>query len=339
MFPKPFTSPKKRLFMQFTRRHTLKFAGISCAATALAGALKAEGGRPAANAATTLPFAVTTPMHIGQAALRVRDLDPMIDYYRSVLGMNEVGRTARGVTLGVGSVPLLDLVHKPAADFESPTSAGLFHIAYLMPSRKDLARWLVHAALRQVPLSGFADHNVSEAIYLNDPEGNGIEVYSDRPRDSWVWSGSVVKMGTEPLDVDDLVALTDTRKSDYEAAPTGMRIGHIHLRVGEIAAARAFYEEAIGLQPTQDARTDASFLSSGGYHHHLAVNTWNSLGAKGRNTTETGLDWFSLTIKNPADLEVQKTRLRAAGYVLVEMENKVVEAMDPWGTRLRLVPA
>ncbi|MCA1866805.1 VOC family protein [Agrobacterium genomosp. 3] len=324
--------------MQFTRRHTLKFAGISCAATALAGALKAEGGTPAANAATTLPFAVTTPMHIGQAALRVRDLDPMIDYYRSVLGMNEVGRTARGVTLGVGSVPLLDLVHKPAADFESPTSAGLFHIAYLMPSRKDLARWLVHAALRQVPLSGFADHNVSEAVYLNDPEGNGIEVYSDRPKDAWVWSGRVVKMGTEPLDVDNLVALTDTKTDHYEVAPAGMRIGHIHLRVGEIAAARGFYEQAVGLQPTQDARSDASFLSSGGYHHHLAVNSWNSRGAKERNAMETGLDWFSITVRNPDDLEAQKARLRAAGYVLVEMENDMVEAIDPWGTRLRLVP-
>ncbi|WP_312358278.1 VOC family protein [Agrobacterium sp.] len=324
--------------MQFTRRHTLKFAGISCAATALAGALKAEGGTPAANAATSLPFAVTTPMHIGQAALRVRDLDPMIDYYRSVLGMNEVGRTARGVTLGVGSVPLLDLVHKPAADFESPTSAGLFHIAYLMPSRKDLARWLVHAALRQVPLSGFADHNVSEAVYLNDPEGNGIEVYSDRPKEAWVWSGRVVKMGTEPLDVDNLVALTDTKTDHYEVAPAGMRIGHIHLRVGEIAAARGFYEQAVGLQPTQDARSDASFLSSGGYHHHLAVNSWNSRGAKERNAMETGLDWFSITVRNPDDLEAQKTRLRAAGYVLVEMENDMVEAIDPWGTRLRLVP-
>lgn len=324
--------------MQFTRRHTLKFAGISCAATALAGALKAEGGTPAANAATSLPFAVTTPMHIGQAALRVRDLDPMIDYYRSVLGMNEVGRTARGVTLGVGSVPLLDLVHKPAADFESPTSAGLFHIAYLMPSRKDLARWLVHAALRQVPLSGFADHNVSEAVYLNDPEGNGIEVYSDRPKEAWVWSGRVVKMGTEPLDVDNLVALTDTKTDHYEVAPAGMRIGHIHLRVGEIAAARGFYEQAVGLQPTQDARSDASFLSSGGYHHHLAVNSWNSRGAKERNAMETGLDWFSITVRNPDDLEAQKARLRAAGYVLVEMENDMVEAIDPWGTRLRLVP-
>ena len=196
----------------------------------------------------------------------------------------------------------------------------------------------MHAALKQVPLTGFADHNVSEAIYLNDPEGNGIEVYSDRPKDTWVWSGSVVKMGTEQLDIDDLVKLTDTKRSDYETAPAGMRIGHVHLRVGEIATARAFYEEAIGLRPTQDARSDASFLSSGGYHHHLAVNTWNSRGAKERNAMETGLDWFSLTIRNPADLEAQKTRLRAAGYVLVEMENNVVEAIDPWGTRLRLVP-
>jgi catechol 2,3-dioxygenase len=145
-------------------------------------------------------------------------------------------------------------------------------------------------------------------------------------------------MGTEPLDVDDLVTLTDTRKSNYEAAPAGMRIGHIHLRVGEIATARAFYESAVGLRPTQDARSDASFLSSGGYHHHLAVNSWSSRGAKERNAMETGLDWFSLTVRDAADLEAQKTRLRAAGYVLVEMESNVVEAIDPWGTRLRLVP-
>ncbi|UXS00463.1 VOC family protein [Agrobacterium tumefaciens] len=325
--------------MLLTRRHTLKLAGISCAASALANAVHAEGGAVPPPATNALPFALTTPMHVGEAALKVRDIDAMQAFYQSVLGLREIEQTARGLTLGVNGTPLLHLVHKPAADFESPTSAGLFHIAYLMPTRKDLARWLVHAATTQVPLTGFADHNVSEAIYLNDPEGNGIEVYSDRPREQWIWTDEVVKMGTEQLDIDDLVSLTNIRKDDYEIAPEALRIGHIHLKVGEIAAARAFYEEAVGLQSTRAERSDASFLSSGRYHHHLAVNIWNSKGAKERNTAETGLDWFSLSVRNAADLEAQKERLRKAGYVLVEMESGAVEAIDPWGTRLRLMPA
>lgn len=325
--------------MLLTRRHTLKLAGISCAASALAGAVRAEGGAVAAPAATNPPFALTTPMHVGEAALKVRDIDAMKAYYQSVLGLREIAQTARGVTLGTNGVPLLHLVHKPAADFEGPNSAGLFHIAYLMPTRKDLARWLVHAAATQVPLTGFADHNVSEAIYLNDPEGNGIEVYSDRPSDEWIWTGDVVKMGTEQLDIDDLVSLTNIRKDDYEIAPEALRIGHVHLKVGKIDTARAFYQQALGLQSTRGERKDASFLSSGRYHHHLAVNTWNSEGAGERNAAETGLDWFSLTVRNPDDILAQKERLREGGYVLVEMEDGAIEAIDPWGTRLRLIPA
>lgn len=323
--------------MQFTRRHTLKFAGISCAATALAGALRAEGAPPAASAGIALPFALTTPMHVSQAALRVRDLDQMIDYYRSVLGLNEVARNARGVTLGAGTVPLLDLVHKPTADYESPTSAGLFHIAYLMPTRKDLARWLVHAALRQVPLTGFADHNVSEAVYLNDPEGNGIEVYSDRPKDTWVWSGSVVKMGTEPLDVDDLVTLTDTKRAITrphlpECASGIFTFGSARLPPHALLRGSRWSQTDAGC-PFGCLLPVIGWISPPSGRQHM-----EQPGAKERNATETGLDWFSLAIKNPTDLEAQKTRLRAAGYVLVEMENKVVEAIDPWGTRLRLVP-
>ena len=130
---------------------------------------------------------------------------------------------------------------RPDAANESRNAAGLYHTAFLMPTRKDLARWLVHAAINRVPLSGFADHRVSESVYLDDPEGNGIEVYADRDPSLWQWSGDTVTMGTDQLDIDDLVSLTDTSVSDYAGAPEGLRIGHMHLRVGDLAKAEGFY--------------------------------------------------------------------------------------------------
>jgi catechol 2,3-dioxygenase len=322
--------------MPLTRRHLLKLAGITSATAALAGAVRAEGG--ATTTAAALPYGLTTPMHIGQTALKVRDLAAMTAYYRGMLGLVEIRRDAGGVVLGAGGKPLLHLIHKPDAEIESPNTAGLFHVAYLMPSRADLARWLVHAAAIRVPVSGFADHSVSEAIYLTDPEGNGVEVYSDRPRESWQWNGEVVTMGTRELDIDDIVALTDTGRDSYTTAPDGLRIGHMHLKVGAIAAARDFYGAQLGLASTRGERPDAAFLSSGRYHHHVAANIWNSQGAGPRDAATTGLDWFSLVIADDAILAAQKTRLEAAGLTLRAIDGGV-EATDPWGTAVRLLRA
>lgn len=283
-----------------------------------------------------LPFALTTPMHVDQAALRVRDLSAMTAYYTKVLGLKEIARENGKVVLGAGNAPLLTLEHVPSAEYESQTAAGLFHIAYLMPTRKDLARWLVHAAMNQVQFTGFADHNVSEAIYLNDPEGNGIEVYSDRPKESWLWLGNTVTMGTEQLDVDNLVSLTDTRRDDYIVAPSALRIGHMHLRVGDVAEGRKFYESAVGMQSTLRERDNAAFLSSGRYHHHVALNTWNSRGAGKRDISQTGLDWFSLTVSDKDELKRQQERLTAGGFAISSI-NGGLEAVDPWGTKLRLM--
>jgi catechol 2,3-dioxygenase len=313
----------------------LKLAGLSSAAAALAGAVRAEGGATS-QATPALPFALTTPMHIDQVALKVRDMEAMKAYYSSVLGLAELERSADRVILGAGKTPLLTLIHTPSAQYESQSAAGLYHVAYLMPTRKDLARWLVHVAMARVPLTGFADHSVSEAIYLNDPEGNGIEVYSDRPTDKWKWDGDLVTMGTNQLDVDNLVALTDTTRDDYSVAPEGLRIGHMHLRVGDIAEARGFYETAIGLQSTRGTREDAAFLSSGHYHHHVGMNVWNSKGAAKRDPAETGLDWFSMTVNDKTALADQEKRLRDGGYV-VTATAEGLEAVDPWGTKLRLL--
>lgn len=327
--------------MPVTRRHILALAGVTTAAAALPAALAAEGMTEATPVqAAALPFALTTPIHCGEVALRVRHLDNMVAYYREVLGFTELSRTKEGVTLGVADTPLLHLIAAPDARIEPVTSAGLFHVAYLMPNRAELARWLVHIAMKRVPVSGFADHNVSEAVYLMDPEGNGIEVYSDRPRENWQWNDGVVTMGTEPLDVDGILALADTTKDTFKAAPALLRIGHMHLKVGDLQKGDAFYVAAAGLVHTRKGREDAAFLSSGGYHHHVAMNMWNSKGAGARESGQTGLAWFSLAVTDNETLEAQRRRFEAAGFaVRTVADGKGFEVTDPWGTGLRLVQA
>lgn len=329
--------------MPVTRRHILTLAGVTTAAAALPGALAAEGigaDTKTTVPASTLPFALTTPIHCGEVALRVRHLDNMVAYYREVLGLSELSRTNEGATLGVAGTPLLHLMAAPDAKIEPVTSAGLFHVAYLMPDRAELARWLVHIAMKRVPVSGFADHNVSEAIYLMDPEGNGIEVYSDRPRENWQWNDGVVTMGTEPLNVDGILALADTKKDTFKAAPDLMRIGHMHLKVGDLQKGDAFYVAAAGLVHTRKGREDAAFLSSGGYHHHVAMNMWHSKGAGARESGQTGLAWFSLEVTDNETLETQRHRFEAAGFAPRKIaDGKGFEVTDPWGTGLRLVMA
>src|SRR5205085_7567404 len=150
-------------------------------------------------------------------------------YYREVIGLTVMERSASTAKLGTAGIALLVLEARPEAVIEPRDAAGLYHTAFLMPTRKDLARWLVHAASHRVPLSGFADHLVSESVYLDDPEGNGIEVYADRDPTLWKWSDGSVAMATDQLDIDNLVSLTNTKVSDYAHSPAGLRIGHVHL--------------------------------------------------------------------------------------------------------------
>ena len=317
--------------LDMTRRTLLHLAGASSLAAAAAAAARAEeggsGGGPT--------FANRTPMRIGMVTIRVRKLDVVADYYRDVLGLAVMERSATGAVLGAGGVKLLALEARPDAANEARNAAGLYHTAFLMPTRKDLARWLVNAAIHRVPLSGFADHRVSESVYLDDPEGNGIEVYADRDPSLWQWSEGTVTMGTDQLDIDNLVSLTNTNVSDYAKAPDGLRIGHMHLRVGDLAKADGFYRGTLGFDPTR-ARSGAAFLSSGRYHHHLGLNVWQSAGAGRRDDAATGLAWFSLEIEKPDLFAAKEERLRQAGVQVASVAGGL-EAADPWGTRVRLV--
>jgi catechol 2,3-dioxygenase len=278
-------------------------------------------------------FASRTPLHIGAVALTVRDLDRVSAFYRDAIGLAVLDRSDAGATLGAGGVPLVALEHRPTALPDDNRTAGLYHTAFLMPTRGDLARWILHVARNKVALTGASDHAVSEAFYLDDPEGNGVEVYCDRPAESWEWTGDALKITTDPLDVDDILRDV-TPTASYPGAPDGLRIGHVHLRVGDVARAETFYRDALGLAVTR-RRHGATFLSSGRYHHHIAGNVWHSAGAGRRDEDRAGLAWLALEAADADAFAAAKARLAQAGAALAAT-GAAIEATDPWGTRLRI---
>ena len=180
-----------------------------------------------------------------------------------------------------------------------------------MPTRADHARWILHIARNRVPISGASDHGVSEAFYLDDPEGNGIEVYNDRPRERWQREGDMIVMPTKQLDVEAILREVDPATATYPSAPEGLRIGHVHLRVGDVMAAEQFYRGAVGLDLTR-RRGGATFMSSGGYHHHVGANVWHSQGAGPRDPDRAGLAWFSVETADAATLNAVGDRLKSA---------------------------
>lgn len=289
----------------------------------------------AAAPSATPTFASRTPLHVGAVGLVARDLDRLTAFYRDLLGLTVFERTARLARLGAGETMLLHIEHRATAKPDDPAGAGLYHTAFLMPTRADLARWILHVAHRRVPITGASDHGVSEAIYLDDPEGNGIEVYSDRPREQWQREGRQILQRTDPLDIEAIIREVDPATATFTAAPAGLRIGHVHLRVGDIASAERFYCGALGLDVTR-RRTGATFLSSGGYHHHVGANVWHSRGAGRRDDDSAGLAWFSLEAADAAAFDSALAGLRAADAPLTASGNGI-ETLDPWGTRLRLV--
>ncbi|MDO5632763.1 MAG: VOC family protein [Paracoccus sp. (in: a-proteobacteria)] len=251
------------------------------------------------------------PVSVSHVALTVRDLPRTGDFYRRVLGLNDLTSDGDSLTLGQGDTRLLELRRDPDAR-PQPRGAGLFHTAFLLPHRDDLGRWLRHAVALDLRLDGASDHLVSEAVYLRDPEGNGIEIYADRPRSSWKTDGVRVQMDTVALDVPGLMRAP----GDWTAAPDGTVIGHVHLQVGDIPQAEAFYAGELGFDLTSQIN-GASFYATGGYHHHLATNIWNSRGAGPRGADTAGL--AELVLSADADSIARLGRR---------------EWHDPWGNRV-----
>lgn len=267
------------------------------------------------------------PYHIGAVSLRVRDVARLTTFYRDAIGLKELSLRPDKAVLGIDGEPLVML----EAGAQPPSSkAGLFHIAILLPSRHDLANWLAHAAQSGVRLEGASDHLVSEAIYLSDPEGNGIEIYRDRSRPEWPRRDGAVAMATERLDLDALLSEADGKP--YPGMPSGTRMGHIHLRVGDTAQAEAFYRDALGFD-LMVKYPGASFLASGGYHHHIGANIWQSRGAARRQDGEAGLASFELVARDDEAFAAMRQRFLAAGG---SNDGETAMVADAWNNRLVL---
>jgi catechol 2,3-dioxygenase len=261
------------------------------------------------------------PLRIAAVKLKVRDLDAVSDFYQRILGLAPLAKQGGSVTLGTNATPLLQLDGDPALAPRDPRQAGLFHTAFLLPSRTDLGRWLAHVVESRVPLQGASDHIVSEAIYLADPEGNGIEVYADSPVSRWYDANGDIHMATQPLDTQDL--LNGAEGTAWAGFPQDGIIGHVHLQVGDTAEAERFYCDVLGFE-VASRYPGASFFGSGGYHHQLAGNIWNSRGAGRRDLSMAGLAEIILRVA-PSGRDA-----------LLQRTGGNERLTDPWGTAITL---
>jgi catechol 2,3-dioxygenase len=274
---------------------------------------------------------------MGAVRLTVGDLEAARDFYRDAIGLTELepeNGIARLGANGDSAQPIVELVGDPDASPRPRGTSGLFHLAILVPSRADLARALQRVAEAGWRLSGASDHLVSEALYLSDPEGNGIELYRDRPREEWPVRDGVLQMDTLPLDLDGV--LGELRRGDVEAAmPAGTRIGHVHLNVGDLTAAEAFYSGALGFDVTVRGYPGALFVSAGGYHHHVGLNTWAGEGAPPSPAGSRGLRQYEIRLPGSEQLAAEEDRLREAGFEPVRDHDRVRVA-DPSGNEVVL---
>jgi catechol 2,3-dioxygenase len=271
---------------------------------------------------------------MGAVRLTVADLEGVRDFYRDAIGLSVLEPGDGIVRLGTDAEALVELVGDPDAPPRPQGTSGLFHLAIVVPSRADLARALQRVAEAGWRLTGASEHLVSEALYLNDPEGNGIELYRDRPRDEWPVRDGQLQMDTLPLDLEGV--LGELRREDAGAGmPAGTRIGHVHLNIGDLNPAEAFYSGALGFDVTVRGYPGALFVSAGGYHHHVGLNTWAGEGAPPPPEGSRGLRQFEIRLPGADQLTAEEDRLREAGFKPVREDDRV-RVTDPSGNEVVL---
>jgi catechol 2,3-dioxygenase len=283
-------------------------------------------------ATATASIPATTRM--GAVHLTVGDLDRSLDYYGRDIGLDVLAREEGRASLGAGGAELLGLVEEPDAR-PAAGHTGLYHFALRVPERSDLARWLAHAARERVPLVGMSDHFVSEALYLADPDGHGIEIYHDRPRD--VWEGKVgSRLTTDPLDVGSLLGeLDDPSTAPFDALPAGTDMGHVHLQVADIPEAVAFYRDVLGFALQAELLGSAAFFGAGGYHHHVGANIWHSRGASPAPAGTAALRRATIVLPDAEARDTVAARVAESGQEPEAGEDGVL-IHDPSGNKLLL---
>ena len=280
---------------------------------------------------TRPPASLPPETRMGEVHLAVADVDRALALYRDVLGFRVLRAEGDDLLLGADA-PVLRLSPAASARPRPAGTTGLYHAAYLLPDRASLGRLIRRLVELQYPVEGASDHLVSEALYLSDPEGNGIEVYADRPRDAWRWGPDRrLHMSTQPMDVRGVLAAGG--ETPWGGMPEGTTLGHVHLHVGDVAATEAFYRDAVGFDLTTRYGDQATFLSAGGYHHHLAGNTWAGRGARPPPPDALGLRSYTVRLPDAEALDALEERVPGA-----RRDGDVLVARDPAGNVVRFAP-
>ncbi|HEY7339350.1 MAG TPA: VOC family protein [Ktedonobacterales bacterium] len=281
--------------------------------------------------------AIDPGTQVGFVALTVADLERSLKFYTDIFGFALLDRKAGEATLGTPSAPLLLLREEAGArpwPHDQYAYTGLYHFAVLAPTRRDLGRWLRHWLELGLPLPGQGDHLVSEALYISDPDGNGIEIYRDRPRSEWNWDDGQVRMAADPVDIRGVLSEAEKDDEPWAGFPEGTRVGHIHLQIGDVPQAKVFYHDVLGFD-IMATMPSALFVSAGGYHHHIGMNTWHSRNAPPAPAGTAGLRFFTLEISSEEARAAIVSRLDAAGIPSAQTPDTVI-VQDPWQNTLVL---
>jgi catechol 2,3-dioxygenase len=275
--------------------------------------------------------------HLGRVQLRVADLTRALDFYTGRLGLQLLRSEGRTSVLGPegSGRELIVLEEKPGISRRPmrPRTAGLYHVALLLPSRRDLGRTLIALSESGYPLRGTSDHAVSESLYLDDPDGNGLEIYADRPREEWPVVGGIIQMTVEPMDVAGVLAAGQENPQPWTGLPGGTVVGHIHLTVSTMERALAFYHEVIGFDLMMRIPS-LTAVSAGGYHHHLNLNTWAGEGAPPDSEAVAGLDWWELRVPEGELRQALVDRVGRAGRLTTT--SPMPTAKDPDDNLIRI---
>jgi catechol 2,3-dioxygenase len=287
---------------------------------------------------TAVGSSINRATSLGAVALNVADIARSRAFYERAIGLVGTGRDDGTVALGApGGPALVELRGDSSAPALDPRATGLFHLAILLPSRRDLALALCRLASARWRLDGASDHLVSEALYLSDPDGNGIEIYRDRPRDEWRYPDGQLQMATIALDLDGVLSeLAGEDPQGQPTAPAGTTIGHVHLQVADLASVEDFYSGVLGFDVVVRGYPGALFVSAGGYHHHIGLNTWHSAGASPPAPGSIGLRTYEVLLPGSDALDAVLDRVRAAGLAIESAVDGGALVRDPSGNGLLL---
>ncbi|WP_096155033.1 VOC family protein [Bacillus sp. FJAT-45066] len=273
-------------------------------------------------------------MYVRDIQLKVSNLSKSIEFYKNIVGFNVIRQDKKIAHLSAnGKTSILTIEQLDEVEPKQLRTTGLYHFAILLPSRKELAKFIHHLMNTRYTLQGASDHIVSEALYLVDPDGNGVEVYCDRSASEWKWSHGEVLMATDRLDIEDI--LSERNGEEWSGLSNGTVMGHIHLHVSDLKESETFYCNGLGFEVVCCYGTQALFVSSNGYHHHIGLNTWNGVGAPPPSHNSVGLEHFTISFPSEENRQASIERLHKLG-ASVETEDDNYTVIDPSGNKLLL---